>query len=296
MNSRPLIVAVLLSSALAGCGKQTLIAGIFFQTPKVSYTDPAHPEVQIPLGPYNLLTGFAGSIDTSDPTKLQDAKVVGISGAKAAVVFHSCRDAADKAACLATDTGGLDRVLSLKDQTNGIYTLTNLDEPNLTFEAGVHYTLVLEVPSEDGKDAEAFGARFVPAPAPVVTELKDKTATKHQALGQGMTLTREEALVNGERLPAFVVVAKVDPNNPQSVPEITWTSLDYKNPKVLVQLALSDQPYRKTSYAVDGSAFASPGTYVVALLTIAEGKASANAFIGSTALAGSGDAGLVQVP
>lgn len=296
MNSRPLIAAALLSSALAGCGKQTLIAGIFFQTPLVTYTDPAHPDVHVPLGPYNLLTGFAGSIDTSDPTKLKDAKVVGISGAKAAVVFHSCRDAADKAKCVATDTGGLDRVLSLKDESNGIYALTNLDEPNLTFETGVHYTLVLAVPTEDGKDTEAFGARFVPAPAPVVTELKDKTATKHQALGQGMTLTREDPPVNGELLPAFVVVAKVDPNNPQSLPEITWTSLDYKDPKVLVQLALSDQPYRKGSFTVADSAFASPGTYVVAMLTIAEGKASSNAFIGSTALAGSGDAGLVQVP
>jgi hypothetical protein len=156
--------------------------------------------------------------------------------------------------------------------------------------------MILKVPTSDGLDEDAYGASFVPGPPPVVTEFKDKTLVMKRALGEGgLVLNREDAPVNGELLPAFAIVAKVDPQNPTAIPEVTYVSLNYKDPKALLLLALSDKPYRVASYTIPGSAFASPGAYIVGVMSLQEGKASSNAFLGSTSLAGSCDAGLVQV-
>jgi hypothetical protein len=63
----------------------------------------------------------------------------------------------------------------------------------------------------------------------------------------------------------------------------------------LVMYALSDIPYRVGSFTIPGSYLQTPGYYIVALLSLSQGKVSSNAFLGSAALAASGDAGLVQV-
>ncbi|MBS2025549.1 MAG: hypothetical protein JST92_24385 [Deltaproteobacteria bacterium] len=301
MTLRPTLLSALALIAAfgTGCGKQTFIAGLFFQTP-------AMPNPQAPgssLGPYNLLTGYVGTIDISDPTKIQDAQIQGVNNAKTTIVYRSCASAGTSTGCISTGNGSVDTVLNVPSKDNGLYELFSNDEPKLTYEVGVHYTLIMEVPSDgstgpatSSTETDAYGASFTPIPPPTVVEFTNKSDIKHQALNQDMTITRSDPQVDGEYRPAFVVVGQVDPNNPTALPDIKYSSLNYQDPKELLLLALSDQPYRKGSYTIPGSAFAAPGTYIVVLLTIAEGKASANAFVGSTALSGSGDAGLVQVP
>jgi hypothetical protein len=289
--------AALLVAGLAGCGKQTLVAGLLIGTPHLP--DPTGQTSG--FGPYTILTGAVATIDVSDPTKIQDAKIQGVAGATATLLYRSCAalSGADLTSCQATGESGQDRVFSVPDKGNGVYALFSGDvdttkSPPLTFETGVHYTLVLEVPT-DTTDSEAYGASFTPGPAAHMVEFADKTQVKQIPLGQTIPVTRDDAKVDNQYLPAFLLVGKVDLNNPTAEPSITYTSLDYNDPKTLVELALSDIPYRVGSFAIPSNAFPSQGYYIVALLSISEGKASANAFLGSTSLAGSGDVGLVQV-
>jgi hypothetical protein len=319
----PLALAAALAAAgLSGCGTQTLVAGLLVGLPQINYQPPqtcqgtvcVTPEAQT-FGPFTVLTGAVFTIETSDPTKIQDSKVTGVSGVNASLNYRSCLTLTGAALtdCLA-GSGGIDRVFKVTDQGSGLYALTNNDSgaSAFSFESGVRYTMVLEVPQGDTATSgatstasgewEAYGAGFKPGPAAQMTNFVDqKDSTKRVALqsaiGTPMTITRSDAKVNGEYLPAFVLVGQIaDPSTASgrsTVPTITYTSLDYKDPKKLALLALSDQPYRKGTFDVPGSAFPSAGYYVVALLSVTEGKASANAFIGSTALAASGDAGLV---
>jgi hypothetical protein len=309
----------LASAALAGCGTQTLVAGLLAGLPQVTYQPPqtcsggvcVTPAPQ-KFGPYTILTGAVFTIDTSDPTKIQDAKVTGVSGVNASVNYRSCLTltGATLADCLAGN-GGLDRVFPVLDKGSGIYMLTNNDIASsstpFAFESGVRYTMVLEVPQcPDGKatcaaadqlDVEAYGASFKPGPAAHMVQFADKSKPVTLAPGSDYTVDRDDVLPDGTYLPAFVLVGQIDPNNPAAVPNITWNSISQgtwpPDPKKLLLLALSDQPYRVKTIKIDKSAFTSSGYYMVAMLSIAEGKASANAFIGSTALAASGDTGLV---
>ena len=306
------LAASLVAALTGGCGTQTLIAGLLVGLPQVSYQPPPPaPGVTVPpqiFGPYAILTGAVFTIDTSDPTKIQDAKITGVSGVNASIIYRSCaalKDAA-AAACLSAGTGGLDRVFAVPERTGGIYGLFSGEaaqgQPQLTFEPGVRYTFVMQVPAEGSKkdangvpvDFEAFGAGFKPGPVASMAEFKDKAKPKQIAKGTALTVTRDDAKVNDEYLPAFVLVGQVDANNPTAQPTITYSSLKYQDPKELIKLALSDRPYRVGSFVIPGDAFPTAGLFVVAMLSISEGKASANAFIGSTALAGSGDAGLVE--
>ena len=207
-------------------------------------------------------------------------------------------DAADAGGCIASGQGGTDRVLSVPDQGSGLYELNSASppagQPPLTFEEGVTYTLIIQVP--DGSDFDAYGARFQPGPPPHMVEFADKTQVKQISAGTSLTITRDDAPgADGRLLPAAVLVSQIDPQNPTGVPSIVWSSIQYNDPKTLALLALSDEPYRVGTFTVDGSAFVASGYYIVTLVSLAEGKASDNAFIGSTALAGSGDSGLVQV-
>jgi hypothetical protein len=306
----PICLALPLA-ALAGCGTQTLVAGLLVGLPQVTWQPPATGQVTPgpqKFGPYTLLTGAVFTIDTSNPAKLQDAKITAVSGVNASINYRSCSALTGQALadCLG-GSGGADRVFRVNDQGAGLYSLTNQDAGAAAFgfETGVRYTLVLEVPQDEtarssssttSGDWEAFGAGFKPGPAAVVSNFATSRQI-HNQQGQDLTLTRSDLQVDGEYLPAIVLVGLLDTGNTSSVPTITYTSLDYQDPKELLLLALSDQKYRVGTFTIPGAkAFAKPGTYLVALLSIAEGKASANAFLGSTALAASGDAGIVVVP
>ena len=312
------LAAVVAAAALCGCGTQTLIAGLMVGLPQVSFQPPPPaPGVTVPpqtFGPYTLLTGAVFTIDTSDPTKIQDAKVTGVAGVNASIIYRSCASFADtdaaKAACLSAGTGGLDRMYQVPDKGSGIYALFNGDtpasQPQLTYEPGVRYTFVMQVPDPGSKkdsngvptDFEAFGAGFKPGPRASIADFKSQKQTLNPmeiSKGTSITITRDDARdASGEYSPAFILVGQIDENNPASQPTITYTSLNYQDPKELLKLALSDRPYRIGQFVIPGSAFPTTGYFVVAMLSITEGKASANAFIGSTALAGSGDAGLVH--
>ena len=114
------------------------------------------------------------------------------------------------------------------------------------------------------------------------------------AVGQDLTLTRDLA-AGAEVLPAFVVVGQVDPNNPSAEPRITYKTIP-DNAADLLKYVLSDQPYRVTSFKIPGAkAFDKPGYFLVTLLIVKQGKVSGNAFPGSTAIAGTGSAGIVRV-
>lgn len=295
--------AVLASYALAAiaCGKQTFLAAAFVQTPALANPTDASPDAGFPQ--YQVLTAYFGTIDTTNPTQIDQSKIAGISDAGVSVSFHHTADPAVK--------GDVDEDRWLKDAppwkpSNGTYLLTSKDEPRLTFESGTPYTLILQAPEGD-----AYGARLVPGAHEDIQEFETSTCTvslgtgvstqaprcKDLALSQSFTITRDVAggCTVGKSAPAFALVASVDPNNPTAEPQITYKPPQLSNATDLLKYVLSDIPFRVCSITIPASAFPSTGYYVVTLLTVNQGKVSGNAFLGSTALAASGAAGVVHV-
>ena len=297
---RRTVLALITLSALA-CGKQTFLAAAFVQTPALP--NPTDPSGTIP--PLQVITAYMGTIDIRDPTKIDPSKIAAITDATASVSFHH------------TGTGAGDpdenRILG-KDshwtQSSGTYTLSSKDEPKLTFEVKTPYTLVMEVGGEDG---DAYGARFVPSDPVDIKQFKASTAKCHIDLGGGIaydaprcidttsaTLSSNNFTIDTdtpagqEPLPAFVLVGQIDPKNPAAEPNITYKTVPDSAEKLL-KFVLSDRDYRKTSFAIPGTAFPQAGYYLVSLLVIKQGKVSGNAFIGSTALSGTGAAGILHV-
>jgi hypothetical protein len=296
----------LLSTALAAaaCGKQTFLAAAFVQTPSVP--NPADPKTPFPQ--YQIVTAYFGTIDTTDPTSIDASKVAGVADAGVDISFDHLGD------------GG---VLEPRDlytastpasanhwsQDDGTYTLSSQDEPLLTFEVGQPYRLVLI----DGS-GDAYGAQFVPGPADDMQQFQSTTCTtfngksipavsrciQTHAHGADLTIDRCSPGTGGcsaeaSPEPGFLVVVKVDPNHPTANPDIVYTTVP-QDAASLLKYELSDQPYRFTTQTIPGSqAFQTAGLYAVVLVSAKPGKVSGNAFLGSTAIVGTGAAGLVQV-
>ena len=291
--------AVLLAIAALACGKQTFLAAAFVQTPALP-----NPTGGAGFPQYQVLTAYFGTIDTADPTKIDSNKIAGITDATASVSFHHT----------GSGQGDVDEDRWLKDappwkQTQGTYTLSSSDEPRLTFEPNTPYTLVLQMPGSDG---EAFGARMTPGSPEDIKEFESPASCKvnvggvgsvdaprcmDHAVSQPLTITRDivGGCTAGVSPPAFGLVAQVDPNNPSAEPKITYKPPELSDATGLLKYVLSDLPYRVCSVTVPSTAFPSAGYYVVTLLTVKTGKVSGNAFIGSTALAATGSAGVVHV-
>src|SRR4051812_3886733 len=286
------VLAVITLSALA-CGKQTFLAAAFVQTPALP--NPTDPSGTIP--PFQVMTAYLGTIDIRDPTKIDPSKIAAITDATASVSFHH----------KSTGAGDADenRVLGADSkwtQSNGTYTLSSKDEPRLSFEVKNPYTLVMEV---GGVDGDAYGARFVPAEPADIKQFQNTTC--HIDLGGGasydaprckeltsaalattpFTIDRTDALGVGQSLPAFILVGQIDPAKPSNEPAVTYKTVPDSAEKLL-KYVLSDRDYRLDSFVIPSTAFPQTGYYVVALLVIKQGKVSGNAFIGSTALAGTG--------
>ena len=294
---RKAVVLALLSLA---CGKQTFLAAAFVQTPALP--NPGLPSQPFPQ--FQVLTAYFGTIDTSDPTQISAGKLATITNASASVAFHHAKDPA------VSGDADEDRWLSPPgaaskwQQSSGTYTLSSNDEPKLTFEPGVPYTLILQLPGTDG---EAFGARLTPGPPEDIVEFETSTCagllgptprcadvtTAQIATAARRTFTRDLA-AGAEVLPAFVLVGQVNPNNPAAEPNITYKTIP-DNAEDLLKYVLSDQPYRQKSFTVPTSAFPGPGYYIVTVLTVKQGKVSSNAFLGSTALSATGTAGVYHV-
>jgi hypothetical protein len=313
---------------LAGCGDQTMVAGLFLNTPAITINNPGNtPGVDagpVTVGPYSVLIGFVVSINTSDITNISAADIAPVSGVLATLNFESCLALPDGGAvvdagnCIASGHGGTDRILPIpaagqaadagfttsdggtgsgrdggsQDVTGGLYELLSTDNHDLTFETGVTYAMILRVP-----DGDSFGARFKPGPPAHMVEFANKSnpLVRSAADTSPLIITRDDAKVDGQYLPAALLIGRIDPNSLSSVPEIVFKTFDYSDPKTLALFVLSDQPYRVDHFTVDPSVFSASGYYVVTMISISEGPASANAFIGSVALSGSGDSGLVIV-
>jgi hypothetical protein len=299
------LLALAALALLAGCGDQTLVAGLFVNIPATSGPTPTGP---MSYGPYTAVLGYLTTINTSDITDLSSASITPITGAQVSLSFEDCSGVMDTPAapmafeqCVSSGHGGTDEVLSVADSGNGLYELLSTDNSALTFQTGVTYTLIMQVP--DGNSTDAYGARFQPGPPAHMAEFTDPSTGEAQVVpvtaGSSLTVHRDDAMVDGEYTPAAVLVFQIDPTDPMP-PDFTnsssvWSSFDYTDPKTLALFALSDQGYRVSSFTIPSSVFASSGYYVVTMISITEGTASANAFIGSTALAGSGESGLVIV-
>ena len=291
--------------AAAACGKQTFLAAAFVQTP--SLPNPANPSQPIPQ--YQIVTAYFGTIDTTDPTSIDQSKVAGVADAGIDISFDHIAD------------GGVVQPRDLytaatapannhwTQPSSGTYELTSQDEPLLTFEIGQPYRLVLI----DG-NGDAYGAQFVPGPADDMQQFQSTSCSSFGGLGiqpvsrciqthahnTDLTIDRCNPGAGGCTAetapdPAFIVVLKVDPNNPTANPNIVYTTVP-QDPVSLLKYELSDQPYRFTTAVIPGSqAFQSSGLYAVVLVTAKPGKVSGNAFLGSTAVVGTGAAGLIQV-
>lgn len=285
--------------ALSACGKQTFLVAAFVQTPALP--NPQDPNGTIPS--FQVLTAYFGTIDTSNPTRIDASREQAIADATATLAFRHVGTSASDAS--------EDRVLAVPAAANaGNYSLSSKDNPKLTFEAGVPYTLVLLTAGADG---EAFGARFVPGPAADIKQFQGaqcQVALPAPAAGNyaaprcidnhgvsaPLTIDRTDTAAPGQDLsPAFVLVGKIDPQNPAAEPQVTYKTVPDTADKLL-RYVLSDRSYRVPTFTIDGSAFPAPGYYLVSLLTAKSGKVSGNAFLGSTALAASGAAGIVHVP
>lgn len=281
-------LALLTLVAAAACGKQTFLAAAFVETPKMQ--NPQDPTKPIP--PYQVMTAYLGTIDTTNPTKIDSSKVGTIDDATAQVIFHHVPVAGAPASDVEQD-----RVLKLAAKGSGNYQLTSRDDAQFTFEQ-TPYTLVLR--TADGED---FGARMSPGQAADMAEFQNTQCTapsvtdrcRNLALGSGMTLTRTDTPAAGaSRPPAFVIVLKVDPQNPNAEPVVTYKTVP-ADAVALLKYVLSDESYRWATADVPSSAFPSAGVYIVTLLTATQGKVSNNAFLGSVAIAAAGAAGVVQV-
>ena len=292
--------AILLAIAALACGKQTFLAAAFVQTPAVP-----NPTGSAGFPQYQILTAYFGTIDTTDPTKIDSSKIAGVTDATASVSFHHTADPAV--------SGDVDEDRWLKDappwkSSQGTFTLSSSDEPRLTFEPNTPYTLVLMM---NGAGGEAYGARVTPGPHEDIKEFEtghctislgpgvstDAPRCKDLSLTQPLTISRDVlgGCVQGQSPPAFALVAKVDPNNPSAEPQITYKPPELSDATGLLKYVLSDLPYRICSMTIPSTAFPSAGYYVVTLLTVKTGKVSGNAFLGSTALAATGAAGIVHV-
>jgi hypothetical protein len=283
---------VLAALCTLACGKQTFLAAAFMQTPQLP--NPTDPNGNIPA--FQVMTAYFGTIDTSNPTHIDSSVEAPITDATAAVAFHH------------KGTGGSDvdedRVLPVPAAASpaGAYELSSRDDNRLTFETGVPYTLVLQTAGQDG---EAFGARFVPGPPADIEEFRTShcnvalpppvTSYSAPRCVEGAVLTIHRTDTAGDLLPAFVLVGKFDPSRPTADPQVTYKTVPDTADKLL-KFVLSDRDYRKPSFDIPASAYPGHGYYIVSLMVVKQGKVSGNAFIGSTALAGTGAAGIVHIP
>lgn len=295
-------LAVLALAAIA-CGKQTFLAAAFVQTPAL----PNPVDASRPFPQFQVLTAYFGTIDTSNPTKFAASQEAPITDATANVSFHH------------TGAGGSDlsedRVLPVPMSATapGTYELSSKDDPRLTFETGVPYTLILQsglqadggVTSDSG---DAYGARFTP-PLPIdIVEFQNSSCTLALPFGgttstprcmdgkvsTALTITRSDtAPAGGSLSPAFVLVGQIDPNNPTATPSLTYKTVP-DTADALLKYVLSDQPYRISKFLIPATAFPSAGYYLVSLMVVKQGKVSGNAFLGSTALAATGSAGILH--
>jgi hypothetical protein len=274
MPAKKIALAALLLLASA-CGKQTFLAAAFFNTPAVP--NPVSPSQPIP--PQALVLAYLGTIDTSNPTKIDSSKIGTITGAKADITWHSLVKNAD-----------LD--LAVKDRGDGSYSIDNNSNSNFIAEPGQGYTLVLV--GGDGNDA--YGAKLTP-PAPAQIKQFHPTPSLSVTAGADVKLDRSDSPgSDGRYLPAFVAVMKVDTSNPSNISlnNLVYSTIPQDGPSIL-KFALSDANYRQASYTIPGSVLTKGNYYVAALLVINYGLVSENTFLGSTAMAGTGDAGLLVV-
>ena len=271
---KKIALAALLLCASA-CGKQTFLGAAFFGTPAIpANLLPNSP----PIPPQSLMLAYLGTIDTSNPTKIASSKIGTVPGAKGDITWHSVVKNAD-----------LD--LKVKDRGDGSYTLDSSSDPNLIFEPNQSYTLVLV----GGDGNEAYGAKLTPPPRAKIKEF-DPTPAVSVTAGQAFTLTRSDPPdSDGRPLPAFVAVMKVDPNNPSaiSLSNLVYSTIPQDGTSLL-KFALSDADYRKTAFTIPADKIPK-GYYVAALIVVKYGLVSENTFLGSTAMAGTGDAGLLVV-
>jgi hypothetical protein len=261
-----------LSLAASACGKQTFLAAALLGTPQVA--NPIDPAQPIPAQTFAI--AYLGTVDTSNPTKISSASIGVVKGASGTITFASVAD------------------LPMKDRGDGSYSLDSNGEPRLTydFDAKQQYTLILTNPDTN----EAFGAKLLPAPKAKIQEFQ-ASQSKSWTAGQDFTVTRTDAANDGGRfLPAFVVVMEINPVSPTglSLDSAVYSTLPSTSSDLL-KFALSDDAYRKPTYTVPGAKLVKGKYYVVALLVIRYGLVSDNTFLGSTALAGTGDAGLLTV-
>ena len=296
MNRR-LALAVLALPALA-CGKQTFLAAAFVQTPSL----PNPQDVSHPIPQFQVMTAYFGTIDTKNPTQIDASKEAPITDATATVSwFHVGQGGSDASE---------PRVLTVPALANpaGTYAISSKDEPRLTFEVGVPYRLILQTAGADG---EAYGARFLPAPPTDIFEFKDSTCTvtvpgagtstsprcKDWALSPpaALLIHRTDTAPSGqELLPAFVLVGKIDPQNPSAAPQVTYQTVP-DTADALLKYVLSDHAYRVSQFTIPATAFPQQGLYLVSLLVVKQGTVSGNAFLGSIALAATGAAGILRV-
>lgn len=192
------------------------------------------------------------------------------------------------AAVTATDNSGLST--SCADDGNGTYLATSLDG-GLRYDPGASYTFTLSL---DGKSYVASGSAPEPETVPAFqVSISDGGLPFFAAVSAGSPYTLQRTAPAGVKLNvAFVAVNSLTGNTASATP--TWSNFP-QTPEALLEFAVDDSSFRAAQIPIPGSAFPSPGAYLVTLTAVNEGGPQSNdLFLGSVVLIGAGSAGILQ--
>jgi hypothetical protein len=192
------------------------------------------------------------------------------------------------------DDAGLSTVATATAQA-GFYAATSLDgglrydssaeyDFTITDDAGVVYTAAgSAAPQEQVAQLQTQFVDDGGFPAPVFAIA---------SVGSPFTLTRSAQEVNGQLDVAFTAVFGLTNGAPSANP--TWTNAP-EQPSDFLQLIVNDAQWRAATVTIPGSAFPSPGFYLVTLTAVREGSATSDdLFSGSAVLLGSSVAGVLD--
>jgi hypothetical protein len=161
---------------------------------------------------------------------------------------------------------------------SGLYTSTSTNG-GVGYDIGATYTFTI------GTTDDSFVATGI---APPPEQVASFAAPINVGVNQSYVLVRSDPPDStGIRPIAFVTVAPVSNSQHDS-----WTNAP-TNATGLLHLALDDSIWRTDAIVIPGSAFPTPGDYVIVLTSVRRGSVTERKlFSGSTVLIGSGVAGL----
>jgi hypothetical protein len=177
---------------------------------------------------------------------------------------------------------------SMKDESQGGFSITSLDNGNFTYVEGEKYTFTAN------QNAENHVAEIAAAPPKerIVRFHPDEGYLELNA-GEDFTFLRADPPEGVDRDLGFVTVVPISRDGQRGDP--TFTNVP-KDAFTLLKLVAVPASYRRTEVTVPGSAFPEANHNYLILMQTARigGPVSNNLFIGSAIMAGTAEVGIVK--